>query len=67
VIIDNGLISNVMVYGDLLRHPRGRRKKDPLTGINVEVEYELIKKKKSNLPSRIRSLIIQEVEGEKNE
>ncbi len=35
---------------------------DPLNGIDIEKEYKLIKQKKSNLPRRLREMIIERME-----
>ena len=36
--------------------------KNPLRGINIDREYELIKQKKSTLPARLRRLVVKRKE-----
>ena len=40
---------------------------DPLAGLDVETEFELIKQKQSLLPAVLRKLIINECENQKRE
>ena len=54
----NGLtlmaLASVWGNGDCMPYPR----RDPLEGIDIEAERELIKAKKSNLSARLREMVI---------
>lgn|GEM_PF-4134771 len=38
---------------------------DPLKGVNIDAEYELIKQKKSKLSANMRALVVQRKEADR--
>ncbi|MGL6014683.1 MAG: hypothetical protein ACRCZU_01120 [Selenomonadaceae bacterium] len=66
VLITSMIMASMSGYSNMY-DTRRRIKSDPLEGIDIEKEYELIMNKKSGLSARLRSMVLYRYEKQLNE